>query len=364
MRIEAFTIRNYKSIKELKIENLNPVNVFFGKNNVGKSNILRGLHLAFFCLKNDKIFLPDTMFHNRNVYKPVEITIDLVLEDNFYVTEKVNRSLKSEIYQIRSALAYKGEIFLNIEKEVEQFIVESKSFKPSKKFRLKMYLTYNERTSDIGVSIEDLESDYMFEYGKYRILYEKLERTIKENIDDKLEGFIDSFSSQLSLLDLDGVKIPSPTYLSRLRFRDLVDIEVRDIEVRLYTDRLKRAINEIIDPDKRNEALSLFERYEELLGDSRSDLLIYPFSTTFNIVKEYFDKISDNFILIPNKEYFTKGPFVEKNGKQIEIFDSNRFEDKLLSLIESPSKKERPLIQNFNSIWSKSYGDLGELEIC
>ena len=31
MKIEAFTIKNYRSIKELKIENLNPVNVFFGK---------------------------------------------------------------------------------------------------------------------------------------------------------------------------------------------------------------------------------------------------------------------------------------------------------------------------------------------
>ncbi|MBC8521563.1 MAG: AAA family ATPase, partial [Methanomicrobia archaeon] len=71
MKIVAFTIKNYRSIKELKIENLNPANVFFGKNNVGKSNILRGLHLAFSCLKNDEIFLPDTMFYKRDIYKPI-----------------------------------------------------------------------------------------------------------------------------------------------------------------------------------------------------------------------------------------------------------------------------------------------------
>jgi AAA15 family ATPase/GTPase len=116
MKIEAFTIRNYRSIKELKINNSNPVNVFFGKNNVGKSNILRGLHLAFFCLKNDEIFLPDTMFYNRNIYKPIEITIDLVLEEDFHDTEKVSNALREGLEQIHAALAYAPEIFEDSEK--------------------------------------------------------------------------------------------------------------------------------------------------------------------------------------------------------------------------------------------------------
>lgn len=87
MRIESFTIKNYRSIRKLKIENLNPVNVFFGKNNVGKSNILRGLHLAFHSLKNNEIFLPDTIFYRRNSFVPIEITTDLILEEDFCDTE-------------------------------------------------------------------------------------------------------------------------------------------------------------------------------------------------------------------------------------------------------------------------------------
>lgn len=178
MKIEAFTIKNYRSINELQINNLNPVNVFFGKNNVGKSNILRGLHLAFYCLKNDKIFLPDTMFYNRDIYKPIEITIDLILEKDFYDTEKVSNALKEGIGQIHSAIVYDEEIFMNIKRVLNQFIEESESFKPLKKVCLKLHLDYNEETSDIRVTIKDLESNYRFDYGKYRILYEQLGHAI------------------------------------------------------------------------------------------------------------------------------------------------------------------------------------------
>ena len=353
MRIEAFTIRNYRSIQELEIENLNPVNVFFGKNNVGKSNILRGLHLAFFCLKNDKIFLPDTMFYNRNVYKPIEIVVDLNLEEDFCDTAKVNSALWNGMENIRSVVATEEEIFKDDIKEVEGFITKSESFKPIKKLRLKMNLDYNEEISDVGALIEDLESDYMFDYGKYKILYEKLQRIIKEKIRHERERIYESFLSELSLLGVDTQEIDM--YLP---------------SIRAGIDRignLKRYINRLLrkDPDKREEALLLLNRYEEILREQKVEIFLEHLSETFSIVKEYFDKICDNFILIPNKEYFPKGPLVkkEKNGKQIEILNLNRFMDKLLSLIESPSKKERTLIQNFNSIWSNTYGDLGELEI-
>ena len=346
MKIEAFTIKNYRSIKELKIENLNPVNVFFGKNNVGKSNILRGLHLAFFCLKNDEMFLPDTMFYNRNIYKPIEITVDLILEEDFYDTEKVDNALREGIEQIQSALAHAPELFEDSEKEINQFIEKSESFKPLKKLRLKVQIDYNEETADIDVSIEDLASDYRFDYKKYQILYEKLKRTIwervrtiRERVNDKLERLGESISSLSQFSPLP----PQLPFLSR------------------YKDRLKRYVMDIEDTSKKEEIFSLIEQYEKTFHDL--NLLTETFSKTFNIVKGYFGKISDNFILIPNKEYFSKAPLVERGGKQIEIFDINRFYDKLASLIESPGKKERELIKKFNDIWSRSYRDFGELEI-
>ena len=351
MKIGAFTIKNYRSIKELKIENLNPVNVFFGKNNVGKSNILRGLHLAFFCLKSDEMFLPDTMFYNRNIYKPIEITVDLILGEDFYDTEKVSNALRDGIEQIHSALAYAPEIFEDSEKEVEQFIEKSESFKPLKKLSLKVHLDYNEETTDIDVSIEDLESDYRFDYKKYQILYEMLKRTIQERINDKMERLGESVLSRLPS------SLVAKEYFSVLKH----PVSAEDVEFRHYMDRLKSYVKDMQDTNKKGEIFSLIEQYEKTFHDL--DIRTGTFSKTFNVVKEYFGKISDNFILIPNKEYFSKGPFVEKGGKQIEIFDINRFYDKLASLIESPGKKERELIKKFNGIWSRSYRDFGELEI-
>nr|QNO53392.1 DNA replication and repair protein RecF [Methanosarcinales archaeon ANME-1 ERB6] len=350
MKIEAFTIKNYRSIKELKIENLNPVNVVFGKNNVGKSNILRGLHLAFFCLKSDEMFLPDTVFYNRNIYKPIEVKVDLILEEDFYDTEKVDNALREGIEQIHSALAYAPEIFEDSEKEVEQFIEKSESFKPLKKLSLKVHLDYNEETTDIDVSIEDLESDYRFDYKKYQILHEKLKRSIRERINDKMERLGESVLSRLPSL-------AAREYLPLLKYR----VSAGDVELGHYMDRLKRYVKDMKDTNTKGEIFSLIEQYEETFHDL--DLRTRTFSKTFNIVKGYFGKISDNFILIPNKEYFSKGPFVEKGGKQIEIFNINRFYDKLASLIESPGKKERELIKKFNGVWSRSYRDFGELEI-
>ena len=157
MKIESLTIKNYRSIKALRLDNLNPVNVFFGKNNVGKSNILRGLHLAFYSLKNAEIYLPDVMFYRRNLYKPIEITVDLILEKDFFNKARARDSLDKAIENLRSAIAGQEEIIEDDAVQIEEFIEKSSSFHPVEKLRLEMFLDYNEEISDIRFSIKDLE---------------------------------------------------------------------------------------------------------------------------------------------------------------------------------------------------------------
>ena len=267
--------------------------MFFGKNNVGKSNILRGLHLAFYCLKSDEIFLPDTMFYNRNIYKPIEITVDLILGEDFFDTEKVNNALTDGIEDIPSVITAEEEIFRDSQKKVEEFIKMSGLFKPLNKFRLKMDLNYNEETSDIRVSIEDLESNYLFDYGEYKILYEKLENLINEEITRIKKGIVKSLSDELSTLGID-VEMYAPP-ISHIGADEWVHIFIKRY--------LPRMINELKDPERKNEVLSLVRGIEERLHYQKVGRPLEPFSKTFNTIKEYFDKISDNFILIPNKEY-------------------------------------------------------------
>ena len=348
MEIESFVIKNYKSIKDFKMDNLNPINVFFGKNNVGKSNILRGLHLTFYTLKDDEIFLPDTMFYNRNIYKPIEITADLILKEDFCDTEEVIDELDEGIENIRSVVVDEEDVFRDIIMEVETFIGRSKSFKPLKKLRLRTCLDYNEETCDVRVSIEDTESDYKFDYGEYKKLYKKLERGIKNEMRGVKEIALKSFLHGLSVLGVDMRKIGYPSDISTFGN---------------YIPLLGGHIDKIKDSTSRKEAKLLLDRYIEETQEPRD--LFGPFSETFNIVKKYFEKISDNFILIPNVGYFPKAPLTgtKSSGTPIKIFDIERFYKKLRSLIESPGKKDRALIHQFNNVFGGSYADMGALEI-
>lgn len=46
MKIESIHIKGFKSIKDLKIEGLSDINVFFGQNNVGKSNLFEAIAIC------------------------------------------------------------------------------------------------------------------------------------------------------------------------------------------------------------------------------------------------------------------------------------------------------------------------------
>jgi len=47
MKIKKFSIQNYRSLKNLKIDDFGETTIFYGDNNAGKSNILNALHLIF-----------------------------------------------------------------------------------------------------------------------------------------------------------------------------------------------------------------------------------------------------------------------------------------------------------------------------
>ena len=360
MKIGSFTIKNYRSIKALRIDNLESVNVFFGKNNVGKSNILRALHLAFYCLKNDELYLPDTMFHNRNIYKPIEISLDLTLEDRFCNTEQICHAITEEMDSILSATA-DGKLFGNVIKEVKEFVRNSKSFRPLKRLRLRTNLQAGDETSDVGVSIKDVESGYAFDYGKYRTLYQRLSKLIHKKATDDRRRNLEPIISELSALGIDPDELYDYSQTD-LFVRGGVRFPSSQREIAMMAERFRRRIRTLKDPHRRERAEDVFGQLIRQLREPPVESE-EPFARTFGMVKKYFDSVFDNFILIPNKEYFSKGPLGEQGGEQIEIFDIDGFMDRLASLIESPNKKERKLIREFNRIFGNSFGAIGELEI-
>jgi len=92
--ISEFEIKNFRSFDYLKLDNLGKINVFFGKNNSGKSSILEALLLmkynqykmdeisSFNNIRNDDV---KYLFNNFNTSEHVEIKIkiDTILKPHF-----------------------------------------------------------------------------------------------------------------------------------------------------------------------------------------------------------------------------------------------------------------------------------------
>jgi AAA15 family ATPase/GTPase len=353
MKLEYFKIKNYRSIKSLKLNNLGLINVIFGKNNVGKSNVLRALQLAFFVIRNDHIFLSDTMFFNRNVYIPIEVELKLILEKNFFDVKKFKQNLENA--QITLLEKVNGNKELNLSRhELDNFLSLTQSFVPLNNLLLKANIKYDDETSMVEVVIIDYETKSIFNYSKYRSEYNKLMNLQKKRKADNIKKELQRVVNFLTKHGVAGRALDDMerVWLTSRYDEDMFKYVVSDV---------RRHIDGIENDRNKKEANIIFNDFRELISKSQKESP-NAISEIFGIIKSYFDSISDNYILIPNKEYFPKAILKEEGGERIVIFDTNKFLDRLSSLIESPSKKERELIQKFTNIFNTSYSKIGKLE--
>ncbi|TAD83780.1 MAG: hypothetical protein EAY75_14425 [Bacteroidetes bacterium] len=111
-KIKHIEIKNFKSIRHVKIDECRKINVFIGYPNVGKSNILEALGL--FCVENDKFFFHDamrfeetsTVFFNGSISEAAEIKLD----EQARIRLKYDGSfLKFERHDNRSYIAAESE---------------------------------------------------------------------------------------------------------------------------------------------------------------------------------------------------------------------------------------------------------------
>jgi len=80
MKFESVRIRNFRNFEDINLQ-LSNKNVFFGLNDVGKTNFLYALRFIF-----DKdirrLNLSDSDFYNKKLDKPIEIEVTLDISDN------------------------------------------------------------------------------------------------------------------------------------------------------------------------------------------------------------------------------------------------------------------------------------------
>ena len=80
MKFESIILKNFRNYEELEI-NIGNKNVFFGLNDVGKTNFLYALRFVFDKDIRKNGFL-DTDYHNKNIDNPIEIIVKINILEN------------------------------------------------------------------------------------------------------------------------------------------------------------------------------------------------------------------------------------------------------------------------------------------
>jgi hypothetical protein len=65
VRLTAFGLKNYKNLRDIRLDDLRPINIIHGPNNVGKSNLLEAMAVFFRCLTPQQQELP--FAHDREL---------------------------------------------------------------------------------------------------------------------------------------------------------------------------------------------------------------------------------------------------------------------------------------------------------
>lgn len=86
MRIESFWAKGYRSLRDVRIDNLGPFNVFYGPNGGGKSNILAGIELLLEMLR---VAGPNLIYPNLSPQSAAKnvIATGLVARHDFYARD-------------------------------------------------------------------------------------------------------------------------------------------------------------------------------------------------------------------------------------------------------------------------------------
>ena len=107
MSIKSIKVKNLLSFDDLVVENLNDINCIVGKNNVGKSNLLKLLNF-FYNRLDGKRELPPTLNSNYNTFGLITIVYD-TSRINQIVTSSSNKN-KSKFFQYVYTTLFKNQL--------------------------------------------------------------------------------------------------------------------------------------------------------------------------------------------------------------------------------------------------------------
>ena len=108
MFLQSISIRNFRSIEQLRLGNCRELNILIGKNNAGKSNILSAIHAVFVALAGGRIVVPrpeigrEIYFFNKNTQQAIDISLDFSLA--LAERDALLRDIASEVPHMKNAV--------------------------------------------------------------------------------------------------------------------------------------------------------------------------------------------------------------------------------------------------------------------
>lgn len=99
MKIKKIAIRNYKTIKKLSVDFFNDITLIVGKNNIGKSNVLKAIEIFFKCLEEGK---PGDLDYDDFVKNSTQLYLSLVFCNIDILEKNLKKSLVDESSKKRS----------------------------------------------------------------------------------------------------------------------------------------------------------------------------------------------------------------------------------------------------------------------
>lgn len=206
-------IENYKSIRNMLI-NLNETNVFFGKNNTGKTNILKSIYLGMNTetITSDDVFssIDEPYMNSKKViidlyFKPINkaglICSEFDDEWSFVLGDLVSIDLDSNQYfAFRTELSYdeSKSLFVNIKKRIKVWNDDGTSTVDTR-FNYKIFdfiqCYYVDANRDISADLKDRKSFWSKLVAKVKIAEDK-----KAEIQKQLSEINSSIKKESELL--------------------------------------------------------------------------------------------------------------------------------------------------------------------
>lgn len=198
MKLQSVSIKKFRSIDGIELENVGGFNVMIGKNNSGKSNILSAINSFFKSIRKGNVVNLHTPidkeidFFNRKTNLPIEITLAFSLsrEDR----QALVQDIVTEAPQMKNAVG-------SLEQEMKLFVALCIKPPPNRfSFVSKIALGRTSKFDDD--STEDEEAILTISDEAALELYEKVSSFSQQNQDaEKLSKMLNkkAYSSRLSL---------------------------------------------------------------------------------------------------------------------------------------------------------------------